>query len=368
VHFAAVGVWLGGLAALLAGARGAPSAITTAAVRRFSTIAAAGLLVVAGTGTVRAVTELSSWTELGSTNYGRLLLAKATFLLLIASLGAFNRWRSVPVVASDLRPLRRTARSELAVATIALAATAVLATLPPPAASPRIAPPGITVSGTDFARSVRVDLTTASDQPGANRFIVHAVDYDSNTPVPAKRISLQFMALDDPGVEPTSLGLAPGPGDSYVGSGANMAFDGRWRVNVIVERARDSAEVPLDLETRIMPRWVTVQRLPGRAPTYTVELTNQGLVEFSPDPERAGPGQLYVRCFDFLGDPRVIDSLVVTAGTGGTSHQRPLRRIDRHRFVADVELQPGRNTIAAVVRTPDGARLRARIVIDLPRR
>ena len=48
-HFAAVGIWLGGLLALLVGIRGAPSSAKAAAVRRFSTIAAFALVVVVGT-------------------------------------------------------------------------------------------------------------------------------------------------------------------------------------------------------------------------------------------------------------------------------------------------------------------------------
>ncbi len=325
VHFAAVGVWLGGLAALLIGARGAPSNAKTAAVRRFSTMAAAALFVVAATGIVRAINELSSWNDLGSTPYGRLLAAKAALLVIIASLGALNRWLIVPVVAISLRGLRRTAGGELAVATCALAATAVLGTLAPPAASPRTALLGISVSGIDFARSVRVDLTAASDQPGANRFVVHAVDYDTRTPVHARRINLLFTALDDPDVEPTFLALTPGPGDSYVGSGANMAIDGRWRVNVIIERTVDSADVPLEIETRVNPRWVSIQRLPGQAPAYTVEIQNQGIVELSPDPERPGPSKISVRSFDFIGDPRMVESVIVTAATVGPAHQLPVR-------------------------------------------
>ena len=282
LHFAAVGIWLGGLAALLAGVRGAPSATKTAALRRFSTIAAAGLLVVAGTGIVRAVNELSSWENLNSTLYGGLLLAKTALFLVIASFGAFNRWRSVPAAATSLRLLRRTASGELGLAAGALAATAILGTLPPPAASPPVEPRGLSASGSDFATSVRVELTTASDQPGPNRFVVRAVDYDSKAPVRADRVSLRFTPLDDPGVDSTSLALSPGPGDSYVGSGPNMAFDGRWRVSVLIESAGDSAEVPLELQARLTPRSVSVTRPPVQTPTYTVEMTNQGLTEFSP--------------------------------------------------------------------------------------
>ena len=70
-HVAAVGVWIGGLVALLLGVRGAPSEAKAAAVRRFSTVAAAGLVIVVATGIVRAVEQLGSWSELWTTGYGR---------------------------------------------------------------------------------------------------------------------------------------------------------------------------------------------------------------------------------------------------------------------------------------------------------
>ena len=368
VHFAAVGIWLGGLAALLVGSRGAPTATKTAAVRRFSTIAAGGLLVVAVTGIVRAVNEVSSWDQLNSTGYGQAVLAKSALLIAIAAFGALNRWRSVPAAVANLRPLRWTASSELALATCALAAAAMLGTLPPPAVTRLVAPLGLSVSGTDFATSVRVRLTVASDQPGANRFVVNAVDYDSKAPVRAERVSLRFTPLDDLGIEPTSLVLSRGPSEAYVGSGPNMAFDGRWRVTVLIERSADSVEVPLEIETRVAPRYVSVQRLPGQAPVYTIEIWGAGVFYFSLDPERAGPSKLYVTCSDFIGDPQPLESMVVTAATAGAAHQVPVRDLDRGRFVADVELKPGRNRIAAVARRTDGTRLRAAVDIDVPAR
>src|SRR5215208_1057949 len=214
-HFAAIGIWIGGLAALLLGVRGGPSEAKAAAVRRFSTVAAAGLLVVVVTGVVRAVEELGSWGELWSSGYGRAVAAKSVLLLAIAGFGALNRWGSVPGAGFDLGPLRRTSRGELALAAAALGVAAVLGTLSPPAAG--LPPLGITVSGADFATTVRVDLETASAQPGANRFVVRAIDYDSDEPVRARRVSLRFRPLDDPGVPATTLDLVRAPDRSYVG-------------------------------------------------------------------------------------------------------------------------------------------------------
>jgi hypothetical protein len=214
---------------------------------------------------------------------------------------------------------------------------------------------------------VRVRLATASDEPGPNRFVAHVLDYDSKTPVRAKRVSLRFTPLDDPGVVTTSLPLEPGPGDSWEGSGANLAFDGRWRVTTVIERERDSVDVALDLEARAAPQLVSVERIPGHAPNYTVEVGNEGSVRFSPEPERAGRSALSVTCFDVVGDERPIDQIVVTAAAGsGAVRQLPVRRVRQGRFLVDVELQAGRNTITAVARSTDGTRLRAAVEIDAP--
>jgi hypothetical protein len=337
-------------------------------VRRFSGLAGAALLIVVVTGVWRTLDGVASWRDLIATGYGRAVAAKIVLLVAIASLGAMNRWRSVPAAATSLRPLRRIASGELALAAGALAAAALLGALPPPA-SGFGAPTEIEVSGADFGTTVRVRLTTASDQPGPNRFVAHVVDYDSNAPLPAKRVGLDFTPLDDPGVVPTSLPLEPAPDHSWQGSGANLAFDGRWRIVMRIERDHDSVEVPLEVEARTPPQFVSVERAPAGPPRYTVEVGSEGYVRFSPDPERPGPSQLDVTCFDTVGDARPIEQIVVTTAAGdGPTRSRPVRRLDRNRFVADIELAPGRNRIATITRTADGARVRAEIAIDVPAR
>jgi copper transport protein len=366
-HFGAAGIWLGGLAALLVGTRGAPSTAKTTAVRRFSAIAAVGLLVVAATGTLRGLNEISSWSELTNSGYGRVLLAKSALIVFIAVLGALNRWRSVPAVPTSLRRLRWTASGELALACGALAAAAALGTLPPPAAARLVAPSVLDVSGADFATTVRVRLTTGSDQPGPNRFVVHIVDYDAKTPVHAERVSLRFTALEDPDFPSTSLALAAGPDDSYTGSGANLAFDGRWRVTVLIERTSGSTQVPLELEVGSTLQFVSIERIPGQAPKYTVALATGDSLRISPDPERAGRSKIYVTCFNRFSDAREIEHLVVTIAAGdGSARPQAVQRLDGSRFVVDVDLQPGKNKVMAIARTTDGARLRAAVTLSVP--
>jgi hypothetical protein len=366
-HFAASGIWIGGLAALLLGMRGAPSAIKAISVRRFSTIAAAGILVVCVTGMARAYNELSSLADLTTTPYGRTVLLKSALFGVIAILGAISRWRSVPRANTDLGPLRTTAGGELALAGAALAAAAWLGTLPPPAAASIV--PGITASGADFGTTVRVSLSAASDQPGPNRFIARIVDYDSKKPVGADRVTLRFTPLDDPGLPTTVLPLAPGPDESYAGSGANMSFDGRWRVTVSIERAASSVEVPFDVDVKGRSYPLIISRIPDGSVWYTVDVRGAGSLRFSPNPERPGPSRLYVTCLDFIGDERRVAQMVVTlTPTGSPARQLPLQRLSVGRFVADVELAPGRNTVAAVARTIDGSRLRAAVNIDIATR
>lgn len=364
-HLVATGIWVGGLAALLMGVSGAPSAAKTLAVRRFSNVAAGAVLVVAATGVARTLGELTAWGEILSTGYGRTVLAKGALLGAMLVLGAANRFGSVPRVLTTLTPLRRLGGGEIGLAVVAITAAALLGTLPPPSATQ---PLGLVASGVDFGTTVRVRVTTGSGEPGPNRYTVHATDYDSRSPFHATRVSLTFEPLDDPGVEPTSLSLSPGADGSWVGSGANISFEGRWRLTAVLERAGGSVAVPMEVSTRDKPQFVSVARRPGLAPTYTVEVGDRGHVRFSPDPERPGRSEVSVRCYDVLRDERDIESIVVTASAGaGPERQVPVRRISRSLVIADMELTPGRNRVTAVVRILGGNRLRATTDLDVPR-
>ena len=365
-HFAAVGIWLGGLAALLFGVRGAPSESKAAAVARFSSVAAIGLVVVLASGFVRALGELTVWQDLIVTTYGRALSAKIVLLATIAAFGAINRWRSVRVAATSLGSLRRFGAGEIALGAVALVATAVLTTTAPPAAAQR-SPSGLSASGADYGTTVRVTLTATSNLPGPNRYKVQVVDYDSKRRVDAKRVSLRFVSVEDPSTAPTMLRLAAASDGSHVGSGANLAFDGRWRVHVLIERGDGSVEVPLELETRRTEQPVSIARIPGQPPTYTVEVKRAGLVRISPVPEAEGSSTLYLTCYSILHDEVAIDWIAVwTEREDGSRQQWPLRRLSASRFIADARIANGLNRITVVARTINGVRIRATLELRTP--
>ena len=119
-----------------------------------------------------------------------------------------------------------------------------------------------------------------------------------------------FAPLDDPDIAPTSLVLAPAPGDSYVASGANLAFDGRWRITALIEAAGDSVEVPLDVETRSGPPFVSVLRVPGRPAEYTIEVKGKGRVRLALHTERPGRSEVYITCFDGIYRRPAVETVV----------------------------------------------------------
>lgn len=122
----------------------------------------------------------------------------------------------------------------------------------------------------------------------------------------------------------------------------------------------------LEVETRNTQQPVSIERIPGQVPNYTVLVPSLGHVRFSPDPERPGRSQVIVPCLDVISEYRQMDEMVVTAvAADGVTRQQPVRRLDRNRFAADIELRPGRNRIVAIARSANGTRMRATVDIDV---
>jgi copper transport protein len=347
VHFGAAGVWVGGLVALLLGVRGAPSAAKAAAVRRFSRVAAGALALVMATGALRAVQELPSAGDLFSSDYGRAILVK-TFLVGVVIAVAFrNRTRSVPEAARDLGPLRSRSRVELAAAAGALLAAGTLGSVAPPVAAQAPAP-GLVASGSDAAQSLAVRLTAASSQPGPNTFVAEVRGAE------VRDVRLRFTALDDPDVARTTLALRHGANGAFVGTGANLRFDGRWRIDVLA----GTAVVPLEVTTKAPPQFLSVLRVPGRAPQYTRLVKGLGYLRVTPHRRPGRPARIVVRVFDIFEGEAHVDRLRLTDTSGGVTRQEAVRRLGPGRFAAAVELGD-RDTLSVIALRADGSRMRS---------
>ncbi len=369
LHVLAVGVWLGGLVALLIGLRGAPSEDKALAARRFSRVAGFALVAVAATGLVRAIQEIGTIDGLLTTDYGRVVIAKSALLVLVGALGTFNHFVSVPAAVRTLRPLRRVGRVEVTVGAIALLATGLLVNLVPPASvaaapsTPAAQP--LTASGNDFGTTVRVRLVVSPGAAGINQFTLAVTDYDTGEPVSADAVSLRFEPASSSGVGGSSLPLAANGTGTFGASGGNLSLDGIWNVTAVVAAPAATVEVPLVLATNVPGVTVDANPVPGAPTIFIAHLAGGTTLQVYLDPGTAGPNELHATFFDSAGtELRVQTATYLVASAGGPAGIIVPRQLEPGHFVADLTADAGSLGADIAGPAPDGTMLHAHV--DIP--
>jgi copper transport protein len=370
LHIASVGLWIGGLAALLLDLRGQPSEAKAAIARRYSQWAGTALAVVAVTGIVRAVSEILTLDALVSTDYGRVVLIKSALLGVVALLGASNRYFNVPKAAQRLTGLRRAGAAEVMIGAGILALSGLLVNLTPPAsvasaASTTPAAPPIIVSGHDFGTSVKVRLVVTPGAAGLNEFSASLTDFDTGAPAPATSVSLRFAIASRTGVGESTLALQPGAAGSFSAAGGNLSLDGIWKVTATVAEPTGTVEVPLVVATSVVPEASAGDASP-LSPS-TVLLINGLSVQVYLDPDTAGPNELHATFFTATGKelPVQTATMAVWAQDGSSSIIAP-RQLEPGHFVADYTLASGPLTVDIVGDDPSGGVLHAHLLIANP--
>jgi len=259
VHLVAVGVWIGGLAWLLAGLRQhALAGSARAVVVRFSKLAGISLAVVVATGVVRTVDELGGWARLADSGFGRALDLKLVLFAGLVALGAFNRYRLVPQFEAGagrraVARLRHSVGGELGLAAAVLAAAALLSQLAPgvpagPPVRPEPVTPVLAASGADWATTVKVTLTVTPGAAGPNRFTAVVADYDSGTVLPADRVELSGAPASHPDLGTARLELTEAGDGRWLGQGRMLSLAGRWNLTTTIQRPAGGITVPLALD------------------------------------------------------------------------------------------------------------------------
>jgi len=302
LHVAAVGVWVGGLVGLLL-CLGPLGDRRWDVARRYSLAAGIALVVVAVTGTLRAVDEVGSWHQLFTTGYGQLLVFKIVALVVLAGLGAVNRFRNVRTDALQVHSLRMVGGIEVVLMVVVLAATALLQNLAPArsaaaATAPRPTSRPLVVDAQDFATTVRLHLVVTPGTAGLDQFHLDLADYDTRKPVLAEKVSIGFHYPDRPDIGDSSLDLAPAPHGGYAGQGANLSILGRWQLTVLVQRGTESVDVPVQLVTQSPPQPTDVQKNTGLPTIFTVHLAGGRQVQIYLDPGRPGLNQFHATFLD----------------------------------------------------------------------
>jgi hypothetical protein len=341
-----------------------------AMARRFSRVAGVALLVVLATGTLRAVDEIATWHQLFNTGFGQLVILKITLLGVLAALGAVNRYRNVPRVASNSRGLRGFGSTELGVVVAVLLATAVLQNLAPPRSAAAPTTPAlhpIVIDAHDFATTVRLHLTVTPGTAGFNQFRLQVLNYDNGQPVPGAQVKLTFHYPERTDVGDSTLALVQAADGSYAGSGANLALQGRWQLTVLVQRAQQSTEVPIDLVT-LTPFLPTDVQHNGSLPTfYNVHVSGGRQVQLYIDPGRAGFNEFHATFLGADGNEVAISAFDVTQALepAGSASLLTTRKLDNlGHYVADAPSQKGTYRFTVAAMTSDGTALGADV--DIP--
>ncbi len=251
LHVAAMVAWVGGLFALATAAvvawRLVPSMQRPTFVRAlaagFGTIALASVVVLAASGVVMAVWQITAVSELWQTNYGRILLAKLVLFALALVLAARHRW-SGPArlsddperASTDVVGFERSSRVEagLLVVVVALAA-ALVAQVPSRVAASRS---NTSAAATTFTVG-RVHASVFVDPSATGDNQLH-LSFTTDAGIAAAGVDRVDVQLQSPsgtvsGIEMQLLG----PGH-FAGS-FTAASPGRYGVRVSIPSNADSS-------------------------------------------------------------------------------------------------------------------------------
>jgi copper transport protein len=372
-HVLASGMWIGGLPALLLAIRGAPSEMKAVAVRRFSTLAGIAIVAVALTGTFRAVIEIGSIGQLFGTAFGVLVLIKVALFVILAGLGAVNRFGNVPRSSTVLRGLRRMASTEVVVGAAAVLIAATLVNVAPPLASASAATTAqasrLVATGSDFATTVKVRLVMSPGSSGFNNFSLRVSNYDTGATVTASSVQLEFTQPLRPQLGQSTLTLTRHSDGSYAARGGNLSIAGVWEIKVIIANGGSSTEVHLQVTTITPAPIITVTRFSGLPTLYSIHLQNGWIAQVYLDPDRAGAGEFLVTSFANVNETEELPMESSTVGMtipGRTPTLLVSRRLDPvGHFVSDATVPAGATRFDIIGMTKSGAAIATYIVITV---
>jgi copper transport protein len=264
IHVAAMGLWAGGLAMLVAALPRATRVLEPAgrtrllagALARFSPLALAAVIVLTIAGVLQAIFEVHSFPALLDTAFGRAVLIKAILLCGVIAIGAWHRRSSIPglraIAAAGASPaaagvaVRRALRAEVALIVAVLGVTAALSSYPP--STVQTSGP---FSQTTTVGPAQLQITVDPATVGANDIHLYLLDpSDGSQWDKAKEVRLTASEADK-GIGPLSIQVSKaGPGHYTTSGPAALAVPGDWTLDVTV-RVSDFDQYERQIEVPI---------------------------------------------------------------------------------------------------------------------
>ena len=272
LHLAAAAVWLGGLLQvvvllkpILAASAEKRSDILRPLVPRVSKIALVSVAALAVTGTFSAWEQVGGFDALAVTAYGQALLLKLALVAVLVAVGAFNllvmrpRFRQQ---SRDVRPagmFRVLIGGELVLGGGVLAATALLAGLPPPGAQGLPGP----IDAARQAGDLRVQLSMDPNWVGQSRFRVAHTDSRGQPPSDVHEVVLTFT-MEGMNMGRTTVPMAPARPGEFEAEGFYVGMPGTSQIGVAISRSAGDQNAVFRIETS----GVSEQQFRGLAPLF----------------------------------------------------------------------------------------------------
>jgi copper transport protein len=245
-HFAGIGLWLGGLAGIVAirtffrESEAAP--LARIVLGRFSRMAGYAVLLVLAGGIVLSILLVGTLDALFGTPYGWVVLGKIALFAPMVGLGAFNRYRLIPRTAEEPEPTQavrrivRNVRFETGIGIGVLVLAGLLTSLTP-AASVALGPSSVfALEAVKDGLRVHFEVSPYPTTPGVY-IVTFILSYASNaTPfLFAKDGKVRFTLTNS--VNPPVMQNLSGPhGDHFFNSTTAFSSPGIWKLDASFRR------------------------------------------------------------------------------------------------------------------------------------
>ncbi|GGO06132.1 copper resistance CopC/CopD family protein [Saccharibacillus kuerlensis] len=233
LHLLGASVWVGGLLILLlalpsASASGDTPPFWKKTFRRFSPWAFASVLALILSGIVMSVKHVPAWSDLFTSRYGLLIVAKAVLLLIMAVLG-FLHFRRARRDGGHRGTL--TLAAELSAGIVVLVLAGLLTNVPTPQLAPEAPSAFSDRQPAEGAENVQISLDVRPLQVGTSTFTIGFTDSEGAERSDWQQVTLRIAPQTSP-QDYTEVRAEVQEDGRYTASGLYFGSPGTWNVEV----------------------------------------------------------------------------------------------------------------------------------------